>query len=241
LPTELFSDLWSDDQYSNFRARISLYRDWIDEAFDEPDRDESISKWRRVFGDDFASGALADKTASVVEGARALALARGVSSLLGAGMDLVGLVSRFGLSVLPSGFDKRAYKRQPRWRKSPHGGFVLRVTATLHGTRGGPRVTEVASGQGPLPKGHWLRFAVHEAGGTTFGTDKYRVHWRITNTDREASDAHSLRGGFEEADDGSSRWELLQYRGVHMAEAFVVRRSDRFLVGQSAPLYVVIE
>jgi hypothetical protein len=53
--------------------------------------------------------------------------------------------------------------------------------------------------------------------------------------------ADCLRGRFEDADDGTSRWETLQYRGIHMAEAFVVRRRDKTLVAQSEPFYVVIE
>jgi SMODS domain-containing protein len=56
LSIEDFADNWTDDQYANFRERIHTYRQWIDEAFDEQDRAESIAKWRRVFGEDFASG-----------------------------------------------------------------------------------------------------------------------------------------------------------------------------------------
>ena len=37
------------------------------------------------------------------------------------------------------------------------------------------------------------------------------------------------------------RWERLSYRGVHMVEAFLIRKSDDTLVGRSAPFYVVIE
>jgi hypothetical protein len=37
------------------------------------------------------------------------------------------------------------------------------------------------------------------------------------------------------------RWEALEYRGVHIAEAFVVRKAGGVLVGQSDPFFVVIE
>jgi hypothetical protein len=40
---------------------------------------------------------------------------------------------------------------------------------------------------------------------------------------------------------GNRRWEGLEYRGVHIAEAFIVRMSDSLLVGQSPPFNVVIE
>jgi len=241
LSSEDFGQLWTDSQYENFREKINLYRDWIDDAFDEADRDESIGKWRRVFGDEFAADVELEKTASIVQEARALARARGASNVvLDPRGDLVDLVHRFGLSVLPPGFEKRAYKQQPRWRASRHGMFSVRVSATLHASRGGARISEVASGQGLLPKEHWLRFEVREARGSAFGVEKYDVHWRITNTDHEAKVANCLRGRFETSDDGNARWERLFYRGVHMAEAFVVRRNDKMLVAQSRPFYVVI-
>ncbi len=37
---------------ANFRKTMHRYRGWIDDAYDEADRKESIRKWRRVFGDD---------------------------------------------------------------------------------------------------------------------------------------------------------------------------------------------
>jgi hypothetical protein len=50
-----------------------------------------------------------------------------------------------------------------------------------------------------------------------------------------------LRGDFYPSDSGSSRSEQLSYRGVHFVEAFLVRKRDSGLVGQSEPFYVVIE
>jgi hypothetical protein len=245
LPSEDFSHLWdTDEKYENFRESIERYRDWIDEAYDEEDTDESVSKWRRVFGDAFAPGVVLDKSASVMEGARKLALAivRASSNLvLDVRDDLVGLVSTFGPTVVPPEFTRLVYKQQPTWRRTRHGGFDVKAIATLHASKETSKIRDVASGQGPLPKGHYLRFDVRESGGTMFPIDKYRVHWRITNTDREAVNAQCLRGGFEEADDGTARWEHLKFRGVHMGEAFVVRRKDKMLVGQSDPFFVVIE
>ena len=61
LASEILSDLWDDAQYANFRDMVNTYRIWIDDAFAEPDREESIGKWRRVFGDDFAQSAVLRK------------------------------------------------------------------------------------------------------------------------------------------------------------------------------------
>jgi hypothetical protein len=38
-----------------------------------------------------------------------------------------------------------------------------------------------------------------------------------------------------------SRVEDLAYRGVHFVEAFLIRKADNRLAGQSEPFYVVIE
>lgn len=241
LASESFSDLWDDEQYTNFRDQINRYRSWIDDAFDEKDRDESIGKWRRVFGDEFAKDAVTKLAAQVSESARVQVYGNSASLMLASQDDLVGLVGRYGLSALPLGFNRLPHKERPPWRPSPYGGYDAKVSATLHTGFKGAKLSDVASGAGPLPKGQWLRFAVRGTAGAAFDDHKYRVHWRITNTDREALNADALRGGFEQANDGTARWEGLEYRGVHCAEAFVVRRNDKALVGQSDPFYVVIQ
>ncbi len=53
LDTEDFNRHWDQDKYSNFRNQIETYTTKINDAFDEKGRDESIKKWRKVFGDNF--------------------------------------------------------------------------------------------------------------------------------------------------------------------------------------------
>ena len=69
LPSEHFTRHWDQDKYSNFRECIHRYATWIDDAYLEKDRDESIEKWRRVFGNDFARGVTLAKAASMSEAA----------------------------------------------------------------------------------------------------------------------------------------------------------------------------
>ncbi len=68
LPSESFTRHWNQEKYSNFRACIHRYAEWIEDAYVEEDRDESIIKWRRVFGDEFAYS-VALKKAAVVDAA----------------------------------------------------------------------------------------------------------------------------------------------------------------------------
>lgn len=71
LPAESFTRHWDQDKYSNFRDCIHRYAEWVEDAYAEEDRDESILKWRRVFGEDFAKSVNFDKAEtalSVIQG-----------------------------------------------------------------------------------------------------------------------------------------------------------------------------
>jgi hypothetical protein len=232
------SDVWDDLKYANFRSKIHTYRTWIDDAYGEQDRDESIGKWRRVFGNDYAKTVAIERAARVSTSARELVLsapqARSQTHL-----DLVALFKQFGRSVLPTNFFRLPHKQRPPWRMSPSTQFSVRVSAALHANRNGPSIGPVTSGQ-PLKKNNWLRFQVNTDIGAPISKD-FQIYWRVTNTDEEARQAKQLRGGFEKCNDGSNRWETLSYRGIHTIEAFVVRTRDDTLVAQSEPFLVLVE
>lgn len=225
---------WDETKYKNFREKIHLYRGWIDDAFDEEDRDESIGKWRRVFGEDFASG-------EAKKAAEAVAKSSTAGSLLaGSVSDLVDRIKIFGAACVPSALSKLPHVCRPQWRRAKEISKV-RVTAHLKNSANGPLIREVASAEVMSPW-NWLRFTAAAGNGLTFG-EEYKVQWRITNTGPVAAQAGHLRGDFYGSDIGlgASRTEHLKYRGVHFVEAFVVRKRDDMLVGQSEPFYVVIE
>lgn len=238
LSTEVFSNTWDQSRYANFRDLFNKYRRWIDDAYDEPDRDESIGKWRRVFGDDFAKSVVLEKAAQVSTAAAMLA-GNGAFTASGFIEDLVTLFTRFGRRALPAEFDRLPHKQRPPWRELADRRFSIDVVANQHLSENGRLVGNVPSGSGPLPKGQWLRFRVR-MDGRIFDNSNFQIYWRVTNTDREAMEAGCLRGGFEMSDRESSRWERLGYRGVHSVEAFIVRKSDNVLVAQSEPFYVVV-
>src|ERR1035437_6328779 len=102
LSSEVLSDLWDDSHYTNFRDKIHTYRTWIDDAYSESDRDESIGKWRRVLGDDFAKSVAIEKAARVSDAAQGLVEAA-VSRVSGTKADLVTLFCRDGARALPLG------------------------------------------------------------------------------------------------------------------------------------------
>jgi hypothetical protein len=158
LLSENFADAWTDDQYANFRDRIHTYREWIDEAYDEPDRNEGIAKWRRVFGEDFASGVVTEEGRSVSKSVvsdirRTLVEA---SQFTG---DLVDAVKRFGARILPASFNKKSYMEAPRWKQAEQT-LPVTVRAELHRNKYGTQPVQSVQSLDPLPAGYWLRFRI---------------------------------------------------------------------------------
>ena len=240
---EDFAVCWTDEQYSNFRDMVHKYRGWVDDAYEEIDRNKSISKWRRVFGDDFGKneGELQAKsiTAKAVDHLRETVRAV-PSSALGFVGDIVDLVKQYGVRAIPSSLSNLPYLSQPTWSAVGNHLFSAHITATLHRSRGGPLVREVRSGD-VVPKKMELKLSTRVATGMPLNTQDYRVKWRVTNTGDEALAKNQLRGSFVNSSAGVERWEELKFRGVHFVEAFVIRKRDGIQVSRSEPFYVVIE
>ncbi len=234
LATEDFARQLTDDQYANLRKVIKRYRTWVDDAYDEIDRDESIRKWQRVFGADFAKGEVVTKAvAPLVSPYRAL-----LDTTARHSSDLVEAFYRFGAKLLPTGFYTPPYLRQPSWRTNGHVSENVYVVASWHRHKnsGGRRIEdgEILPSNG----GVWLAPRV---GLDQEVPDNCRVEWRVTNTGVAALTAQAGRGDFYTASTGNKRWEELRYRGVHFVEAFIVLRAGDILVGKSKPFHVVIE
>ena len=233
LPQENQASGWELAQYLNFRDKVNLYRGWIDDAFEEADRDESIGKWQRVFGDNFAAGEARRAAEQVSEAATTGALVLG-----GYFQDLVEKVKALGAGAVPAKLLRLPHVRRPTWRRATEQ-YRVSIAAELRTGKYDGLLRSVRSAE-PLQSGYWVKFTAANAVGVPF-TDDYRVQWRVTNTDKVAASAGALRGDFYPSDSGFYRAEQLSYRGVHFVEAFLIRKRDSRLVGQSEPFYVVIE
>lgn len=233
LLSDIQSRVWDQTKYSNFRGKINLYRGWIDEAYAEQDRDESIGKWQRIFGDNFAAG-------EAKESARLSEAVSRSDALVVAGhfRDLVDRVISCGREALPFRITKLPYVQRPKWRTASQS-YRVNVSADLMTSLHGSRIRSVTSLE-PLQKGKGIRFTASNTVGLPFDST-FKVQWRITNTDKAAYDANVLRGDFYPSDSGLSRNEALAYRGVHFVEAFLIGKSDNRLYGKSEPFYVVVE
>lgn len=238
LVTEDFGDLWdTQEKYANFRNVIHRYRGWIDEAFATEGRQESIAAWQRVFGEDFGKAGVIKVGADAA--ADGLARVRSLLSSTAAHLnELVDVVKNYGISVLPRDFCRPSHMKQPTWRQAPN---MIKVDVAAEWREQqsstpsrGVRAGEILPARGGL----YFRAATTDGNPIPAG---YEVQWRITNTGAVATAKGQGRGGFECENMAQGRWEQLAYRGVHMSEAFVIRRSDDVLIAKSDPFYVVIE
>jgi Second Messenger Oligonucleotide or Dinucleotide Synthetase domain/Adenylyl/Guanylyl and SMODS C-terminal sensor domain len=240
LTEEDFAVSMTEAQYANFRSFIHKYRGWVDEAYDIEGRDESIKAWQRVFGDEFGEGEAVKVAKSLSEGSGSMR-----SDLLtttAQQADVVERVRQFGLSILPSFFHRQPHMKEPPWIRASNLSSNVQVIAVWGSSSQASEVQPVRSGDVLKPRGG-LWFDVGINGGQPVPND-FQVHWRITNTGSVAKARGQERGGFYSPTTPTTsarRSEALKYRGVHIAEAFIIRRSDSLLVGQSPPFSVVIE
>lgn len=237
LTSEDFASGWTDTQYANFRSFIHKYRGWIDEAYEETDRTESIKGWRRIFGNDFAKGEEIRAKTSVDEG---MSFAASLLVSTAEHTDaLVDAVRSMGVAILPAWFYAPPHMRQPPWRALSNISSNVQVFGAWYpGKNTGPSRTVRPDDILPRRGGIWFDVGIN--GGAELPSE-FRVQWRVTNTGAMALALRAGRGEFYTPTTGNRRWESLSYRGVHIVEAFILRRADDVLVGRSPPFHVVIE
>lgn len=234
LSSENFTRHWDTQKYENFRDKIHTYRSWIDDAYAEPDRDESIEKWRRIFGEDFAAETLKEEARSI----RDRLLIPGMAQPLTDAVAAVRIAGREILHRIPANLP---WVQRNRWHMARN--VTVSICADVYDKRfDGRHIGPLKSGQ-LIPKSREILLAAVNTIGSPFQAADYDVWWRVVNTDEEAAhDIRQLRGGFYKSDAGPSRrWETTQYRGPHWVEAFVVRRRDKICIGQSERFFVVVE
>lgn len=219
LPDEDLNRHWDRDQYANFRAMVHKYRGWIDDAYAEADPDQSLRKWRKVFGDDFGTSAGMRRESADAPAVRPRLLA-----------DLVPAVTagRLPLASIPVW----PHVRRAPWRMRGQG--QLQIAGSVHADRGRPALHALDTRS--LPKGRHLKFVARHGHGIP---PTFRVFWQVVNSGTEADDEGDLRGDFIEGS-SATRWERTAYRGVHWVEAFLVNiRTDECLA-KSGRLFVVV-
>ena len=62
--SENFNRHWDEKKFQNFKNQVKKYNGWINTAYHEMDKEESIKGWRKVFGDKFAPEVAVNATAT---------------------------------------------------------------------------------------------------------------------------------------------------------------------------------
>lgn len=237
LTTEDFAAGLSQAQYETLRATIHSLRGKIDKAYDAEDRQESIDAWQEVFGAEFAKGVAIMAKADLSE-SEEVEVAAMLSTTAAHDDNLVDRIARFGRWLWNPSLDRPSHMRAPMWKRAETVTDRVTVLATWQATQHAPEAQVVQDFEEvPRSGGLWFDVRVNDGESLPPG---YSVRWRITNTGAFALKIGQGRGGFEHPTFGNRRWEGLQYRGVHLAEAFILRDRDNVLVGQSAPFHVMI-
>ncbi|MBX7198328.1 MAG: hypothetical protein K1X51_03035 [Rhodospirillaceae bacterium] len=233
LPCEDFVRHWDDEKYENFRDMVHKYSGWIDDAFNDGVESSSITKWRRLFGDEFARGT--DIAEAAISEATLPAITKSFTA-----RDAVDAVITMGRAILAQ------VPRTLPWVKPAPFKIVTQqlagvsIRATRYDRRDGNPLGAITSGS-VVPKHTQILFEALASNGVPLIARDFVVQWRVVNTDRDALTAHALRGGFYSSHKPGRRWETAEYRGVHWIEAFVLRKRDNMCVGYSDRFFVIIE
>lgn len=158
LPQEHFNRHWNEEKYENFRECINRYSNWVDDAYDEENRNESIRKWRKIFGEDFAKSA-------VIEAACFSFSDRSVGQPKG---DL------FFQNQIP--FDLPHIESLP-WR------FNNKLSVNIHAREymernSSSHIRILGSGE-PISKERWIRFEARLKNNSPPSLDNFEVHWQV--------------------------------------------------------------
>jgi len=246
LKSEDFAASMTDKAYADLRKAVSELRASIDAAYETTGKFASILAWREVFGDRFAKNTTVlsySLTESEDEDEDELddpteILAGLIRSDAHHDSGIVDILSRVGRWLWKPSLDRPSHMRQPIWPRADIVSGRVQIVATWRPSQHSPEGKRIEDfEQVPGKGGLWFDVNVNEVQQLPPG---HSVRYRITNTGAVAMALGKGRGGFETPQEGTRRWEPLEYRGVHLAEAFVIRDSDLSLVGQSPPFHVVI-
>ncbi len=227
MESEDFNRHWDQDKYANFRSMIHKYRGWVDAAYAETDRSESLRLWRDFLGEAFAKSEIERAACSISEAVlNTQATAKGLVQAVQRG------VINFGrIPFLP-------HAKKAPWRPAANQ-IPVRVIASEHSSKEGLEVRKYRSGE-IIDQNSHIQFQALSNTGLPFD-DNFSVHWRVVNSGEFAARiTGGLRGGFEDSKKGGIRWEETSYTGIHWVEAFVVKKRTGEYVGKSDRFFVVI-
>ncbi|MCG6202458.1 SMODS domain-containing nucleotidyltransferase [Psychromonas antarctica] len=170
-PSETFTRHWDELKYQNFRSFIHKYKGWVDDAFDEPDRELSIKKWRKIFGGNFHAVVMKSESSISNE-------SNCLDSLLNESCTYISIPSH----CIPH-----------KWIEADP---VQDITVNVHykdQTRT-QFINKLIFGS-TVPKKYNVKFEIANS-----LPEDSQIYWQVTNTGSEAGLANQLRGTFIEGE-----------------------------------------
>jgi hypothetical protein len=196
---ENFSDRYKENwNYTNFRNRIIYYADQVKSALDEKNREASIEKWRRVFGDEFKSEVIIRKAVSEITRAS------------------VPWVNEQFIDQPPYNIP---FSLIPTYQ-AHIASSVIGLVVGQQTRRNGVRQYELSKQGNRVPKKRRLRFTL-----TSNVPEPYSIYWKVRNGGEEANEAKQLRGEINKDEGLKNREESTSYAGQHYVECYVVKNN----------------
>ncbi len=213
LSSENFNRHWDKypGQYFNFKDKIKIYTEKINEALDKEELINSIKKLQEVFGDGFT-----------YEIEKSLTSINNSISLFVLG-DHGHKMQLSDLGLIDTG-------RYP---------YSVKIIAGLYvGSRTSPTmVRELFNSDEILPIAHHLLFKAIPC----IPHRNYNIYWQVVNTGEHAKSLgeKALRG--EIIAGGREKWEQSLYTGKHWVECFIVDSTNQTCLARSGSFYVNFE
>lgn len=236
-------DLMSNADYAALREYIHKISEKIKDAYEETNRFRSIALWQDVLGKDFASGVSIFSKEALDENFHEeisydIKLNETIKRDASHGNYIVEAIQKFGNWVWKPSLDRPAHMVSPIWGRSDTVSDQVEVHAVWKPFKNSADKKIIKDFDILQPKGG-ISFDVTINDGLPV-PEGYFVRYRVTNTGSVAMSLGKGRGGFEAPQTGNTRWEELQFTGVHLVEAFIIKHSDDKIVGQSPAFHVVI-
>lgn len=191
---ENFSDRWDQDGYAAFRKAIIRYAEWIEDAWSEPDRETSLTKWQRVFGDEFELFSKVRSSEAMVKSvSEGAALARSYDNTDQSLEDL-----GFSLAVVP----RYRFRIEGRvLAKTSMGSYYLK-------DRGNK-----------VFRDRKIRFQFSECN----VPEPYSILWKVRNRGEKAVDLNCIRGQIHKGEKVWHVDETTNFIGSHFVECYIVK------------------
>ena len=231
LSTNNLASEWEEDQYKYkiFKDKFIPYANLIEEAYYECNADESIEKWKAIFGKKFKKYDDSSKNLSCYKS----------SINFGEGTNIQDISFNADQNITPADLDN-LYYTESVGEIAEYIDFKINIDINAYFKKNEREDWTPYSSDRFLGIDYKLLFECCTTN-TGLTIDKaFEIKWRVTNTGEDAFFSNDLRGKFETSkrEKHGFKFERTFYNGLHFIEALVIR--NNVLIARSNPFKVKI-